>query len=88
MNIALNTEQERLVLSQIKKGKYENVQAVISDALDLLAAREAEIEQLKLAELRQKIEVGSQQIARGKVTDGEIVFERIKAKINREYGVD
>jgi hypothetical protein len=39
-------------------------------------------------ELRQKIDVGTQQIARGQVTDGEIVFERIKAKINREYEED
>ena len=88
MNIALNREQERLVLWQLKKGKYETVEAVISDALDLLAAREAEIERLQLEELRQKIDVGTQQIARGQVTDGEIVFERIQAKINREYRQD
>ncbi len=88
MNIALNREQEQLILSQLKKGKYETLEAVIRDALDLLAAREAEKERLQLEELRQKIDVGTQQIARGQVTDGEIVFERIKAKINREYRRD
>lgn len=85
MNIALNTEQEQLILSQLKKGKYETPEAVISDALDLFAAREAEIERLKLEELRQKIAVGTQQIARGEVTDGEVVLDKIQAKINREY---
>ncbi len=34
---------------------------------------EAETKQLKLEKLRQKIAVGSQQIARGEVTDGEVV---------------
>jgi antitoxin ParD1/3/4 len=36
-----------------------------------------------LKNLCQKIAVGTQQIARGQVTDGEIVFARLQEKINR-----
>ncbi len=50
---------------------------VISEAFRLLEEREHRLE-----ELRQKIAVGTEQIARGQVTDGEIVFSRIQEKIN------
>jgi antitoxin ParD1/3/4 len=50
---------------------------VISEAFKLLAARSNRIEQL-----RQKIAVGTTEIANGQMTDGEVVFERLQAKID------
>jgi antitoxin ParD1/3/4 len=49
---------------------------VISEAFKLLAARANKID-----ELRQKIGVGTADIANGQITDGELVFERLQAKI-------
>ncbi len=49
---------------------------MISEAFKLLEV------QSKLEELRQKIAIGTDQIANGQVTDGKIVFARLQEKIN------
>ncbi|WP_339379189.1 hypothetical protein [aff. Roholtiella sp. LEGE 12411] len=36
-----------------------------------------------MEELRQKIAVGTEQIAKGQVTDGEVVFARFQEKIRQ-----
>jgi antitoxin ParD1/3/4 len=77
VNIELKSEQEQFIRSQIESGEYETADDVISEAFKLLAARSNRIEQL-----RQKIAVGTAEIANGQITDGELVFERLKAKID------
>lgn len=77
MNIALKPEYQQFIQSQIEKGNYANVDEVVSAAFRLLEERERRLE-----ELSQKIVVGTEQIARGQVTDGEIVFTRLQEKIN------
>lgn len=77
MNIALKLEYQQFIQSQIEKGNYANVDEVISAAFRLLEERERRLE-----ELSQKIAVGTEQIVRGQVTDGEIVFTRLQEKIN------
>jgi antitoxin ParD1/3/4 len=57
MNITLSPDQQSFVQSQIETGHYSSVEDLISEALVLLASR-----QQKLAELRQQIAVGTEQI--------------------------
>jgi antitoxin ParD1/3/4 len=76
VNIQLKSEQEQFIRSQIDRGEYQTAEDVISEAFKLLEARTNKIE-----ELRQKIAVGTQEIANGQMTDGEVVFERLQAKI-------
>jgi antitoxin ParD1/3/4 len=76
VNIQLKSEQEQFIRSQIDRGDYQTAEDVISEAFKLLEARAHKIE-----ELRQKIAVGTQEIANGQMTDGEVVFERLQAKI-------
>jgi antitoxin ParD1/3/4 len=76
VNIELKSEQEQFIRSQIESGEYQTADDVISEAFKLLAARANRIEQL-----RQKIAVGTAEIANGQITDGELVFERLQAKI-------
>jgi antitoxin ParD1/3/4 len=76
VNIQLKSEQEQFIRSQIDRGEYQTAEDVISEAFRLLEARANKIE-----ELRQKIAVGTQEIANGQMTDGEVVFERLQAKI-------
>jgi antitoxin ParD1/3/4 len=78
VNIQLKSEQEEFIRSQIDRGEYQTAEDVISEAFRLLEARANKIE-----ELRQKIAVGTQEIANGQITDGEVVFERLQAKIDR-----
>ena len=83
MNIVLKPEYEEFIQSQISSGKYGSVEELILEAIALLRERERRRE-----ELRQKIAVGTAQIERGQVTDGEIVFTRLAEKINQieNYG--
>ncbi len=78
MNIELKSEQEQFIRSQIDRGEYQTAEDVISEAFKLLAARAT-----KTDELRQKIAIGTAEIANGQITDGELVFERLQAKIDR-----
>ncbi|NJM73417.1 MAG: type II toxin-antitoxin system ParD family antitoxin [Scytonema sp. RU_4_4] len=78
MNISLKPEHEQFIQSQIQAGRYANAEDVMNEALKLMQAREQRLE-----ELRQKIAVGREQIARGEVTDGEIVFAQLQDKINK-----
>ncbi len=77
VNIELKFEQEQFIRSQIESGEYQTADDVISEAFKLLVARANKIEQL-----RQKIAVGTAEIANGQITDGELVFERLQAKID------
>lgn len=78
MNISLKPEHEQFIQSQIETGNYANAEEVINAAFKLLSEKA-----LRLEELRQKIAVGTEQIAKGQVTDGEIVFARLQEKINQ-----
>ena len=78
MNITLQPEIEQFIQAQIATGRFANAEDVINEAFKLLQEREQRIE-----ELRQKIAVGTEQIAKGQVTDGEIVFARLQEKIRK-----
>lgn len=83
MNIVLKPEYEEFIQSQISSGKYSSVEEIIVEAIALLREREQRKE-----ELRQKIAVGTGQIERGQLTDGEIVFAKLQEKIEQieNYG--
>jgi antitoxin ParD1/3/4 len=76
MNIQLKPEHEQFIKAQMANGRFTNVDDVINEAFKLLEEREK-----RFLELRQKIAVGTEQIAQGKVTDGEVVFVRLQDKI-------
>ena len=81
MNITLTPEQKKYIQLQLKEGKYNSVEQLINEALQLLEERNRALEQKRLEELRLKIASGTEQIARGQVTDGEAVFARLQEKI-------
>ena len=78
MNIVLKPEYEEFIRSQIQSGKYGSVEELIGEAIALLRERKQRID-----ELRQKIAVGTTQIAEGQVTDGELVFARLQENIDK-----
>lgn len=78
MNISLKPEYEQFIQSQIEAGNYTSADEVLDEAFQLLLERER-----RLAELRQKVAVATEQIANGQVTDGEIVFARLQTKLNQ-----
>ncbi len=76
MNINLKPEYEQFIRSQIANGQFATVDEVINEAVKLLENRANQLDKLK-----RKIVLGTEQIKQGSVTDGEVVFERLQAKI-------
>ncbi|MEH2157246.1 type II toxin-antitoxin system ParD family antitoxin [Nostoc sp.] len=76
MYIQIKPELEQFIQAQLASGRFTNADDVINEAFKLLQEREQRLE-----ELRQKIAVGTEQIAKGQVTDGEVVFARFQEKI-------
>ncbi|MEH2109709.1 type II toxin-antitoxin system ParD family antitoxin [Nostoc sp.] len=76
MYIQIKPELEQFIQAQLASGRFTNANDVINEAFKLLQEREQRLE-----ELRQKIAVGTEQIAKGEVTDGEVVFARLQEKI-------
>ncbi|MBD2524094.1 type II toxin-antitoxin system ParD family antitoxin [Nostoc sp. FACHB-133] len=76
MYIQIKPELEQFIQAQLASGRFSNADDVINEAFKLLQEREQRLE-----ELRQKIAVGTEQIAKGQVTDGEVVFARLQEKV-------
>ncbi len=72
MSLSLTPEIEQRIFAQLNSGRYQSADEVVLAGLELLDQREQH-----LTELRQQIEVGEEQINQGKVTDGEVVFNRL-----------
>ena len=81
MNISLTPEQEKFIDLQIKNGGYSSADEVIAQALQLLQESYRNSVEQRLEELQQKIASATEQITKGQLTDGEIVFARIQDKI-------
>ena len=75
MNITLRPEQQEFLQTQLESGAYVNPDDLINEAIALFAAKHQ-----RLRELKQMIAIGTEQIQRGEVTDGEEVFDRLQAK--------
>ena len=74
MNITLTLEQEKYIQSQLEEGKYNSVEQLISEALQLLEERNRALAEKCLEEPRQKIPIGQ-------VTNGEVAFAQLQEKI-------
>lgn len=79
MNVNLGPTFDEFIADMLKTGHYQSQSEVVRDGLRLLKERE-ELKQLRLAELRKQIAVGIASAERGDVVDGEVAFDRIRAK--------
>ncbi len=78
MHICLKPEYEQFIQSQIETGIYASANEVINHAVQLLLEQERH-----LAEIRQNLAVATEQIANGQVTNGDVVFVKLQAKLKR-----
>lgn len=79
MNVSLIPELAKFVEQKVKSGLYHTASEVIREGLRLLEERDA-LRQAHLDEIRQAIQQGNAQLARGEGLPGEKVFENIRAK--------
>ncbi|MGA2965427.1 MAG: type II toxin-antitoxin system ParD family antitoxin [Terriglobales bacterium] len=79
MNISLTPELERLVDDKVKTGRYASASEVIREGLRLLEEQD-EAKQLRLAEVRQKIDRGIDELDRGLGIPGPEARARLRQR--------
>lgn len=79
MTATLTAEQEQFVAEQIKSGHYQSVSDVVAQSLGMLRAQE-EFIRSNIAELREKIASGLEQIQRGETVDGPTAIQNLRTK--------
>jgi antitoxin ParD1/3/4 len=76
MAIVLKPEQERFIQSQIDAGQFSNAEQVIDTAFRSIEQHSAEYTQW-VNEVREKVTIARDEVARGEVLDGETVVNDI-----------
>ena len=66
MHVSLTPELESRVKSKVKSGLYNNASEVIREALRFMETHEDWINEIKLAKLREQLQVGIDQLDQGK----------------------
>ena len=79
MNVNLGPAFDQFVAELLKTGLYQSQSEILREGLRLLKERE-DLKQLRFAELRREIAVGSDQADRGEFIDGEQVFAEIRRR--------
>jgi antitoxin ParD1/3/4 len=75
MSITLTLELEKLVEDKVKSGAYRSPNEVLKEALHMLDERQRKIEAL-----RADLQTGLDQIERGEVVEGSVVFTELRKK--------
>jgi len=79
MNVHLGSVFDQFVAELLKSGYYQTQSEVLREGLRLLKERE-EIKQMRLAELRKEIAVGSEQADQGQFVDGPEAFAKLRRR--------
>jgi antitoxin ParD1/3/4 len=79
MNVNLGATLDNFIADLLKTGLYQSQSEVVREGLRLLKERE-ELKNLRLAELRKEIAIGSEQADRGEFVDGEKTFAEIRRR--------
>jgi antitoxin ParD1/3/4 len=79
VNISLTPELERMVDDKVKTGRYASASEVIREGLRLLEEQD-EVKQMRLAEVRQKIDRSIDQLDRGLGIPGSEARARLRQR--------
>ena len=82
MTVALTAEQEKFIAEQLAGGHYSSADDVIAQSLGMLRAQE-EFIRSNVAELREKVATGMDQIRRGEVVDGKTAIQNLREKLHQ-----
>ncbi|ETI60726.1 type II toxin-antitoxin system ParD family antitoxin [Marinomonas profundimaris] len=84
MHVSLTAELEARVKAKVESGLYNNASEVIREALRFMDTHDEWIREIKLAKLREQLQVGADQIKRGESqvihseTELDALFTKIK----------
>ncbi len=65
MHVSLTPELEARIKAKVESGLYNNASEVIREALRFMETHEEWVRELQLAQLREKLRVGIEQLDRG-----------------------
>jgi antitoxin ParD1/3/4 len=84
MNVSLGEKWEQFVEGKVKSGNYQTASEVLRDGLRLLEKEELlkRIAVRSLPELETMLLEAAESLDAGKGLDGEVVFARLRKKIN------
>ncbi|WP_193196097.1 type II toxin-antitoxin system ParD family antitoxin [Nostoc sp. MG11] len=82
MHIPLTPELEQLIYDKVNSGRYPSAGEVIREGLRLLDERDRLAEK-RLTELKQKIQIGIEELDRGLGIDGDTVFVELELEIQQ-----
>lgn len=77
MDVALTPELEEIISEEVKSGRYASPAEVVGEGLRLLKER-AELNRIRLEDLRRDIGLGVRQADAGELVAGEEVFKAIR----------
>jgi Arc/MetJ-type ribon-helix-helix transcriptional regulator len=80
MMISLPPELEAFSHQQIELGKYTSIEEILVDGMWALIDREA-IEQARMEELRQELQIGVDALARGESQDLDTAIDALRQKM-------
>ena len=80
MNVHLTPELEQLVQNKVKTGRYNSASEVVREALRLLEEHDQN-RQMRLQEIRRKIQEGWDSLGRGEGMDGEEFMVQLDAEL-------
>lgn len=75
MNITLNAQTATFVQHQLDSGRYDSLNDLINEALQLMLEHEK-----RLTELKAEIQIGIEQAERGQWIDAETILEKLQQK--------
>lgn len=86
MNVSLTPELEHLVHEKVQSGFYTSASEVVREALRLLNDRDT-LQKQRMAELRQEVSVGLEDLKQGRSVPGKQVFSELKRRSEARRGV-
>jgi antitoxin ParD1/3/4 len=81
MNVHLTPELEQLVQNKVKTGRYNSASEVVREALRLLEEHD-HIRQMRVQEMRRKIQEGWDSLQRGEGIDGEEFMAQLVSELD------
>jgi antitoxin ParD1/3/4 len=79
LNVSLTPDLSRFVENRLRSGKYQTASEVVREALRLLEARDQE-PTASVDQLKREIEVGLEQLRKGRAIDGEEFFQHLTVR--------
>lgn len=80
LNVSLTPPLRKYVQSKVSSGRYESASEVVRDGLRALQERERAASAF-WSDVRAKVAVAREQVAKGKMVDGETAMDEIIARL-------